>query len=135
MFEMAIRADAERSENGEQPFKYVVLLTKIDKVTQKVLAETVKDVRHYTSEIASRVDIQTYIPITDTEDQELVEVVDENEQTVNSNRIKSKKRASRGLPMEDIEIITSSSLSKEGSDRVWKMMQSVLRNSMSRNTK
>ena len=55
MFEMAIRADAERSENGELPFQYVVLLTKIDKVTQKMLAETVKDVRQYTRDIASRV--------------------------------------------------------------------------------
>ena len=69
MFEMAIRADAERAENGELPFKYVVLLTKIDKVTQKMLAETVKDVRQYTSEIASKVDIQTYIqPSTDNEE-------------------------------------------------------------------
>jgi len=47
--------------------------------------------------------------------------------------MKTKKRkASRGLPMDDIEIIPSSSLTKEGSDRVWKMMQSVLHRSSSR---
>lgn len=110
---MAIRAAEERKESGEEPFQYAIVLTKTDKVTQKVLSETVKDVQQHTSAVLDGIQND---PNSVNNRENSLEVAGKTKRS-KLGQVDSK---------QSIEIIPSSSLSKEGADQVWKMLQNVI---------
>jgi len=147
MFEIAIRSAAERKTGGESLFQYAIILTKADKVTKKVLQDTIRDVEKYTQSVLQSIETGSgvvdasilTIPPPSAADSDSVDRKDEDdveEIVVRSESSKSKSKGTRKAlagkapsGQGDIEVIATSTLSEEGMDRVWRMLQTVIRKS------
>jgi GTP-binding protein len=114
MFEIFLQAVNERRENGEEQFAYAIVLTKVDKVGKKVLNENIKDVNRVAARIMEKIaSSQQTIEQTGNSDVEVTKVVPLITTTGKGSDQK-------------IQIILSSSRSKEGADDIWKLIQAAL---------
>lgn len=122
MFEIFLQAVSERRENNEEQFIYAIVLTKVDKVSKKVLNLNVKHVNKVATQImddiANRQEQSNEETVgLESDDTQIVPATTPATTTCTTTADASGKH---------IQIILSSARSKEGADDIWKLVQGAL---------
>ena len=142
MFEIMLRASSERYSSGIDGFSYAIVMTKADKTSGKVLRASIDDVRRTVADIAQRlaVDNPGYpVPAISSDDDDDEEGDDEEDEedpdgdeSHSSSVISTMSSTSAGLQehlrhmLSGIEVLSTSSVSKEGADDVWRVIQKAV---------
>lgn len=144
MFEIMLRASSERYSSGIDGFSYAIVMTKADKTSGKVLRASIDDVRRTVADIAQRLAVDnTGYPVPaissddddeeeEGDDEEEEEDSDGDESHSSSSVIVTMSSASAGLQehlrhmLSGVEVLSTSSVSKEGADDVWRVIQKAV---------
>eukprot|EP01038_Epipyxis_sp_PR26KG_P001099 gene1099-1542_t len=122
MMEIALRACQERLTNKDTFFKYVIILTKVDKATGgKQTKKTMNEIKQQISSLIEMVENNTLMvnEMDEQKDDNSSENddnnVDDNNDNSNSNNGQSLS-ADTSKVFHDLKIISTSSTAKEGAD-------------------
>lgn len=131
MFEVMIRASAERSTSGTAPFTYAIILTKSDRAAQKAVTASINDIREETRAIIAALGADDDQRVFSSS----LEGVDEDEgddpRTIVGGSSAAAADGAAAVKqvqqqLADIPILVTSSSAKQGADDVWKLLQQVV---------
>jgi len=133
MFEIMLRASSERYSSGIDGFSYAIVMTKSDKTSGKVLQASIHDVRRTVADIAQRlvVDNPGYpVPVISSDDDAIHIGSDDEEEKEDPDGT----MVSRSVGLQEhlrhmlscVEVLSTSSVSKEGADDVWRVIQKAV---------
>jgi len=137
MFEIMLRASSERYSSGIDGFSYAIVMTKSDKTSGKVLQASIHDVRKTVADIAQRlvVDNPGYpVPVISSDDDAIHIGSDEEEEKEEAEEDPDGTMESRSVGLQEhlrhmlacVEVLSTSSVSKEGADDVWRVIQKAV---------
>ena len=138
MFEIMLRASSERYSSGIDGFSYAIVMTKSDKTSGKVLQASIHDVRRTVADIAQRlvVDNPGYpVPVISSDDDAIhIGSDDEEEKEEEAEEDPDGTMVSRSVGLQEhlrhmlscVEVLSTSSVSKEGADDVWRVIQKAV---------
>lgn len=134
MFEIMLRASSERYSSGIDGFSYAIVMTKSDKTSGKVLQASIHDVRRTVADIAQRlvVDNPGYpVPVISSDDDAVIHIGSDEEEaeddldgTMISRSVGLQEHLRHMLSC--VEVLSTSSVSKEGADDVWRVIQKAV---------
>lgn len=133
MFEIMLRASSERYSSGIDGFSYAIVMTKSDKTSGKVLQASIHDVRRTVADIAQRlvVDNPGYpVPVISSDDDAIhigsddEEAEEDPDGTMVSRSVGLQEHLRHMLSC--VEVLSTSSVSKEGADDVWRVIQKAV---------
>jgi len=137
MFEIMLRASSERYSSGIDGFSYAIVMTKSDNTSGKVLQASIHDVRRTVADIAQRlvVDNPGYPdPVISSDDDAIHIGSDEEEEEKEAEEDPDGLMVSRSVGLQEhlrhmlscVEVLSTSSVSKEGADDVWRVIQKAV---------
>ena len=131
MFDIVIRAVQERYIRSEMQFRYVVVLTKIDKVGNRKLLNSLKnEIKNCLQAVIERTNASPEaVKIIDQEgedDEQDDEKVDDRKEISVEEVERRGDVGSEVSRLKDIEIIQSSTVTKEGTEVIWKYFQETI---------
>jgi hypothetical protein len=137
MFEIMLRASSERYSSGIDGFSYAIVMTKSDKTSGKVLQASIHDVRKTVADIAQRlvVDNPGYPdPVISSDDDAIHIGSDDDEEKEEAEEDPDGTMVSRSVGLQEhlrhmlscVEVLSTSSVSKEGADDVWRVIQKAV---------
>jgi GTP-binding protein EngB required for normal cell division len=136
MFEIMLRASSERYSSGIGGFSYAIVMTKSDKTSSKVLQASIHDVRRTVADIAQRLVVDDNpgypVPVVSSDDDAIHIGSDEEEEEEEEDPDGTMISRSVGLQehlrhmLSCVEVLSTSSVSKEGADDVWRVIQKAV---------
>jgi len=135
MFEIMLRASSERYSSGIEGFSYAIVMTKADKTSTKVLKASIDDVNRTVAGIAHRLaagDRGYPVATSSSTDDDAADIGsdDDDEDPDHESRV----TISHSIGLQEylrhmfsgVEVLSTSSVSKEGADDVWRVIQKAV---------